>query len=111
VLAVARDPLKLDLALAVARVPYGKEQRERFVVSVAPTFAVGMVVVGTVVVYAGRSPLCDVALKPTGPTASGGYCALANKKLLPGSYSLTARFAGSTIFAPAVSAPRHLQLS
>jgi hypothetical protein len=85
------QPTSTALSLSSATVSFGHEQSERLSVTVAARFS-GLPA-GTVDVKAGAAILCVIHL-----TAGRGSCALTAKRLRPGTYRLTAAYAGGAGF-------------
>ena len=98
------QPTTTALSLSAGTVKYGHEQSEKISVKVTPADAGPAT--GTVTITAGKTGLCTVKL------ASGkASCTLAAKKLGPGTYHLTARYAGATYFAKSASAAKTLKVT
>jgi hypothetical protein len=98
------QPTTTTLALSAASVSYGHEQSERITVTVVPRY--GGTPAGTVKVRAGHVTVCDITL------ASGtGSCRLSARQLRPGTYRLTAAYAGGPGFLASTSAARSLRVS
>lgn len=87
--------------LSASTARYGNEQSVR--VSVTVTAQFHGPATGTVTVTAGSVTVCVITLKN-----GAGSCALAARQLAPGTYKLTARYAGNVTYQPAVSVPRTL---
>ena len=81
------QPTTTTLALSARSVRYGHEQSERITVTVVPRY--GGTPAGTVKVRAGHVTVCDITLAP-----GRGSCRLSARQLRPGTYRLTAAYAG-----------------
>lgn len=92
------------LALARTTITYGHEATERLTVTVAPQFR--GTPAGKVVIKAGTTTVCTIALK-----AGRGSCTLTARQLRPGIYRLTASYAGSVDFTPSISPARTLTVT
>ncbi len=97
-----RAKTSTTLTLSRSQVSYGDEQTEQLTVRVSAASGTPS---GTVTVKAGAKVLCTIGLK-----SGKGACALAAKKLGPGSYSLIASFHGSTHFIASTSAKKALRV-
>jgi Bacterial Ig-like domain (group 3) len=98
------QPTATALSLSAATVTYGHEQSEKISVTVTPADAGPAT--GTVTVTAGKTGLCQVKL-----AAGQASCTLAAKKLGPGTYHVTASYAGATYFAKSASAAKTLKVA
>lgn len=97
-LGIAKAASGAALRLSAATVTYGKEQRERLSVVVAPQYrgTPG----GTVTIRSGTATVCVIAL-----VAGKGSCALSARSLSVGAHDLVATYSGSADFAGS-SSPR-----
>lgn len=103
-LAVASEPTSTTLTLSTAKVKVGKEQAEHLTVTVKPRTS--GTPAGKVTISAGATPLCTITL------AKGtGSCTLGASKLSPGTYSLTAAYAGATPYAKSTSPKKTLTVT
>lgn len=93
-----------SLGLSAGSVKYGHEQAEHITVSVTPADAGPAT--GTVSVAAGKTVLCKLKL-----SSGSASCTLTAKKLGPGSYHVTATYAGATYFAKSASAAKPLKVT
>ena len=82
----------------------GHEQAERIAVKVTPADAGPAR--GTVTVAAGTTVLCRLTL-----SSGKASCTLAARRLAPGSYHVTATYAGATYFARSASAAKPLRVT
>jgi hypothetical protein len=96
-------PTTTVLRLSASRVADGREQSEKLTITVTPRY--GGTPAGTVTVRAGSATVCTITLKTR--TAS---CALAARRLGPGTYHLVARYAGSALDAGSASAAKNLTI-
>ena len=103
-LAVAKGGTTTSLSLSSPAVGYAAQQSEQLSVSVQSPD--GDAPGGTVQVSAGPTPVCTITL-----SAGAGSCALAPAGFAPGSYQLTASYAGSTDYATSVSEDEALTVS
>jgi hypothetical protein len=98
------QPTTTTLGLSAGTIKYGHEQSEKISVTVTPADAGPAT--GTVTIAAGKTDLCQVKL------ASGkASCTPAANKLGPGSYHVTASYAGATYFATSASAAKTLKVT
>jgi hypothetical protein len=97
-------PTSATLALSAGTVVYGHERSEKLIVTVK---AVGGVPPssGTVVVKAGSTLVCTIALSD-----GAGSCRPAASKLKPGSYSLTARYGPTQNYMSSTSPAKTLKV-
>ena len=93
-----------SLALPTASIKFGHEQAEK--ISVKVTARIGGTPGGKVTVTANQHTVCVITL-----AGGKGSCALAARKLNPGSYQLTAAYGGSQTFSRSVSAPMPLTVT
>jgi Bacterial Ig-like domain (group 3) len=100
---VRKATTKTRLALSVSSVTFGQERAERLSVAVAPQFR--GTPAGTVRLKSGTRTICTIVLR-----SGKGSCTLPATKLGPGTYRLTAKYAGKNGFAGSVSAPRTLKV-
>jgi Bacterial Ig-like domain (group 3) len=96
---VAGAGSKTSLAMSAGTITYGEDQAGQLTVRVAPQFA--GTPAGTVTVKAGATTVCAITLR-----AGAGSCTLSAKKLPPGTYRLTAAYAGSADFKGSASAAK-----
>jgi hypothetical protein len=95
-LAVSKGVTTTSLSLSSASVGYAAQQSEQ--VSVSVQSPDGDTPDGSVQVSAGSTPVCAITL-----SAGAGSCALAADEFAPGSYQLTASYAGSPDYAASAS--------
>jgi hypothetical protein len=88
------------LGLAAAKITYGHEIAEKISVSVRPEADDPK---GKVVVKAGKTTVCVIALG-----SAKGSCKLTAKQLKPGTYAITATYAGAPGFRSSVSVAKKL---
>ena len=103
-LTIAAQPTTTALTLSAGKVRAGHEQAEHLTVRVKPRTS------GTpadqVTIKAGTTTLCKITLSH----ATGG-CTLSKNKLRPGTYHLTASYAGTTRFAGSASTKKTLTVT
>jgi hypothetical protein len=99
---VVKATSKTALRLSAAKVTFGKEQVERFSVTVAPQFA-GTAPTGRVTISNGSEVLCTALL-----SSGGATCGLSPDELRAGNYRLVAGYRGSTDFTGSSSAKEAL---
>jgi hypothetical protein len=92
------------LSLSAAKARFGHEQAERLTVTV--TARTGGTPGGTVAVTANEHTVCNITL-----TGGKGTCALAARKLNPGSYRLTGHYAGDGAYDGSASAAKTLTVT
>ncbi len=93
-----------SLTLSAAKVKAGHEHTERLAVQVKPV--AGGTPAGRVTITTGRVTVCAITLK-----GGKGGCQLAQSKLRPGAYKLTARYAGGTVYAASSSPSKTLTVT
>jgi hypothetical protein len=98
---VVQDVTKSALRMSAGTVTFGRESAERLTAAVTPFFAGPAP--GRVTVTAGSHVLCVISLH-----AGSGSCTLRPRQLAAGTYSLTARYAGTALYAPSTSATHRL---
>jgi hypothetical protein len=103
-LGVSKSATTTSLSLSSPSVGYAGQQTEQ--VSVTVQSPDGDAPGGSVQVSAGSAPLCTITL-----SAGAGACALAADEFAPGSYQLTASYAGSPDYAASVSEDEALTVS
>jgi Big-like domain-containing protein len=103
-LAVSKGATTTSLSLSSPSVGYDAQQSEQL--SVAVQSADGDTPDGSVQVSAGSTPVCAITL-----SAGAGSCALAADAFAPGSYQLTASYAGSPDYAASGSDDEALTVS
>jgi hypothetical protein len=97
-------PLENRPSLSATKLTYGREQSERFSVTVSPQH-VGSPA-GTVTIKTGAVTLCTVTL-----TDGKSSCRLSSKDLKPGTYKVVARYKGDVDFAGSTSKPASLTVN
>ncbi len=95
------QPTSTALSLSAAKVTYGREASERLSVTVRARYS--GVPAGTVAVRARAATICVIHLK-----AGRGSCALTATKFRPGTYRLTATYAGAAGFLGSTAATKTL---
>jgi hypothetical protein len=103
-LAVSKGATTTSLSLSSPSVGYDAQQSEQL--SVAVQSPDGDTPDGSVQVSAGSTPVCTITL-----SAGAGSCALAADAFAPGSYQLTASYAGSPDYAASGSDDEALTVS
>lgn len=96
---ITKASTRTALTLSAARIRYGHETAERLSVKITAQF--GTTTAGRVTIKTGKTTLCTITLK-----AGAGRCTLTAKQLKPGTYTLTAVYAGSLDYHPSASAAR-----
>jgi large repetitive protein len=105
-LTVVAGPSATALKLSAAKIKSGHEQSEHLTVAVKPTISGSGTPAGKVTIKAGSVAICVLTLKK-----ATGTCTLTAKKLRPGTYHLTATYAGASPFAGSVSARKTLTVT
>jgi len=103
-LTITAQPTTTALTLSTSKVRAGHEQAEHLTVRVKPRTS--GTPAGQVTIKAGATTLCKITLSH----AAGG-CTLSKNKLSPGTYHLTATYAGPTRFAGSASAKKTLTVT
>jgi len=103
-LTVAPEPTTVRLNLSAASVRAGHEQAERLTVAVKP--GISGTPGGQVTVRAGSVTVCVITLNE-----AKGACALSAGRLRPGTYLLTAAYAGASPYAAATSGKKTLTIT
>jgi len=103
-LTIAAQPTTTALTLSMGKVRVGHEQAEHLTVHVRPRTS--GTPAGQVTIKAGTTTLCKITLS----RAAGG-CTLGKSKLRPGTYHLTATYAGTARFAGSASAKKTLTVT
>jgi hypothetical protein len=98
---VTRDVTKTALRTSALTVTFGHESAERMTVVMTPDFV--RPVTDRVTVTAGTRVVCVISLR-----AGTGSCTLGARQLAAGTYTLTARYPGTALYAPSKSATRKL---
>jgi large repetitive protein len=97
-LIIAKEHTTTTLKLSAARVKLGRERSERFTVQVSPTLT-GPAPTGKVTVKAGSRRVCTITL-----ARGKGRCNLTTaRQLRPGTYKITASYAGSDRYVTSTS--------
>jgi hypothetical protein len=104
VLAVTSQPTSTVLTLSAAKAKAGHEQSERLSVQVKPSLS--GTPAGKVTIKAGSTTLCAITLK-----GAKGSCTLTASKLRPGTYQLTASYAGAIPYAGSTSPKKALTVT
>ncbi|MGA2805488.1 MAG: kelch repeat-containing protein [Acidimicrobiales bacterium] len=102
---VVKATSKIALRLSAAKVIFGKEQVERFSVTVAPQFA-GSTPTGRVTIRNGSTVLCTTSL-----SSGKATCRLSPSELKAGTYRLVAAYRGGTDFNGSSSAKETLTVT
>lgn len=100
-------PTTTALSLSRARVKFGSEQAERLTVTVKSTISGTGTPGGTVTITAGNNTICRAITLHSGKAS----CTLTARKLRPGTYHLTARYAGATLFTSSTSPRKTLTVT
>lgn len=103
-LTITAQPTTTALTLSTGKIRAGHEQAEHLTVHVRPRTS--GTPAGQVTIKAGATTLCRITLS----RAAGG-CTLSKNKLRPGTYHLTATYAGTTRFAGSASAKKTLTVT
>jgi hypothetical protein len=99
---VARASVRVGLTVSPSTVTFGREQVARFTVTLVPQY-LGLPT-GTVLVMAGKTRLCSLAISPK--SGGTGHCSSVAGALKAGKYSVAADFVPSTLnFAASSSRP------
>jgi hypothetical protein len=104
-LTIAREPTTTALTLSTAKIKAGHERAENLTVNVTPKFT-GPAPAGQVTINAGATRLCVITL-----SHAMGSCTLSRNRLRPGTYHLTATYAGRTPYAGSASARKSLAVT
>lgn len=105
-LTVAAAPTATSLTLSKAKVKNGQEQKETLTVAVQPKVKSSLTPGGRVTVKAGAAAVCVITLKK-----AKGTCKLTASQFNPGTYHLTAVYAGVSPFARSTSPAKTLTVT
>ena len=99
-----------SLTISSSSTSYGGESS--VVISATVTSGTTGSPTGSITVQNGGTTVCTIALQPAGPNTAAGNCpALSGTQLPPGTYALTANYAGDGNFQSSVSSARPLTVA
>jgi hypothetical protein len=103
-LTVAAEPTSTGLSLSTGTVKFGHEQPEDLTVTVKPAFS--GTAAGKVTIKTGSTGICTITL-----VEGKGSCTLSASKLRPGTYTLTATYTATSLYAASTSPQKTLTVT